>query len=840
MGQRVLIVGGVAGGATAAARLRRLSEEFEIIIFERGEHISYANCGLPYYIGNVITQRESLLVQTPEGMKVRYNIEVRVRSEVVGINRGEHKITVKDLNSGQEYQEGYDFLILAPGAAALRPPIPGLAEAANAFTLRSISDMDQIKRFIEVNKPQQAVVVGGGFSGLEMVENLQGQGMKVSLVEMLDQVLAPLDFEMAAIMHNQLRQHGVELLLGDGVKSFQENGRKLELASGRVIPAELIILAMGVKPEVDLAQAAGLKIGERGGIVVDEFLRTEDAQIYAIGDAIEVKDYILGSQTRVPLAWPANRQARLAADNIAGRQEAYPGSLGTAIVKVFELTAGVTGANEKRLQAAGVEYKVLHIHPGAHAGYYPGATPLSLKLLFAPDGRILGAQAVGEQMADKKIDVIATAIKGGLKVQDLPDLELAYAPQFSSAKDAVNLLGYVAADLLEGLVENVQWHELQEVVSSEPGKAETPRVFILDVREEAEVVLGIIPGAMNIPLPQLRSRLSELPKDKEIWVYCQVGLRGYIAARLLIQTGFKVKNIDGGYRTYAAVFAPETATTATADSGEAILPATAPAQLAAAGPQVAISTAAAKEVTIKQVVDASGLQCPGPLQRVYETLKTLAEGEVIEAIATDPAFHVDIRKWCERTGNLVLAEREEQGKYYITVQKGQGVSQGVKLHNNDEENKLTMIIFDGDLDKAIAAFIIANGAAAFGKEVVLFFTFWGLNVIRRPNRVRVEKSLIERMFGWMMPRGAAKLDLSHMNMAGLGPIMIKSIMKQKNVSSLPELMAQAQAQGVRLVACTMSMDVMGIKQEELIDGVELGGVASYLGEADTAGINMFV
>lgn len=820
MGLKVLIVGGVAGGATVAARLRRLDESCEIIIFERGEHISYANCGLPYYIGGVISQRESLLVQTPQGMKDRYNIEVRVKNEVIKITPDAKKISIRNQIDNVEYEENYDILVLSPGASSVWPNIPGLDQSKNVFSLRNIADMDAIKQFINENQPKTATVIGGGFSGLEMLENLHGLGLKVRLVEMLDQVLAPFDYEMAAILHNHLREKGVELILKDGVKSFRNEGKEIELTSGKLLASDLTILAIGVRPETKLAVDAGLAIGEKGGIRVNDHLQTSDPSIYALGDVIDVRDFVTGEQTRITLAWPANRQARIVADNIIGKNETYSGSLGTGIVKVFDYVAAVTGVNEKRLQQRGDEYRVLHIHPGAHAGYYPGSTNLDLKLLFAPDGRILGAQALGPKMADKKIDIIATAIKSGLKVQDLPNLELAYAPQFSSAKDAINMLGYLGSDILDGLVIQKQWHEIAGL--------DREKYLLLDVREQAEVDLGVISGAINIPLHALRQRMGELPREKEIVVYCQVGLRGYIAARMLAQNGYKVSNLDGGYRTYASVFMPELPRIEAADSGVSIL---------ATNP---ILSQTENTMTAAKVIDASGLQCPGPLQKVYEALKQMQEGEVLQAIATDPAFHIDIEKWCERTGNLMLAKTVDNQKYVVTVQKGKGAGQGMKIHHNEEENKLTMIVFDGDLDKAIAAFIIANGAAAFGKKVVLFFTFWGLNVIRKSGPVSVKKTLVERMFGWMMPRGPKKLQLSHMNMAGMGPVMIKTIMKQKNVSSLSELMSQAQAQGVRLVACTMSMDVMGIKKEELIDGVELGGVASYLGEADTARINMFV
>ncbi|NGQ95923.1 CoA-disulfide reductase [Brevibacillus sp. SYP-B805] len=547
MSRKIVIVGGVAGGATAAARLRRLNEHDHIILFERGEHISFANCGLPYYIGEKITQRQKLLVQTVEGMSARFHLDIRNLSEVIRINRDRQTVSVRDLRSGEIYEEGYDILILSPGAKPIKPPLSGIEEAEALFTLRNIPDTDAIKEYVDSRRPGHAVVIGGGFIGVEMAENLRERGLGVTLVEMADQVLPPLDLEMAALVHDHLRSKGVELILADGVQALADKGKRVKLASGREIATDMIILAIGVQPESNLAKEAGLELGVRGTIRVNESLQTSDPSIYAIGDAIEVKDWINGQPTMVPLAWGANRQGRLVADHINGRRAAYKGALGTAIVKVFDLTVAITGNNEKTLKKLGMPYEAIHIHPASHAGYYPGAAQLSLKLLFEPKtGRILGAQAVSAEGADKRIDVIATAIKGGLTVFDLADLELAYAPPYSSAKDPVNLAGYVASNIAEGLVEIVQWHEIDRLVADGG--------LLIDVREPVEREKGYIPGSINIPLGELRSRLADIPKDRTVYVSCQVGLRGYIAARILSQHGFRVKNVDGGYKTYASVY----------------------------------------------------------------------------------------------------------------------------------------------------------------------------------------------------------------------------------------------------------------------------------------------
>lgn len=544
MTKKIVIVGGVAGGATAAARLRRIDESSEIILIEKGEYISFANCGLPYYIGEIIEEREKLLVQTVEGMSKRFNLDIRNLSEVTQINREKKLIKIHNLETSETYEESYDKLILSPGARPIVPPIPGLEDAKSLFTLRNIPDTDQIKSYVDNEKPKHAVVVGGGFIGLEMAENLHERGMKVTVIEMADQVMAPLDVEMAAIIHKHLADKDVELILNDGVKSFENNGTTIVTQSGKEIETDMIILSIGVRPENELAVDAKLDVGERGGIQVNEYLQTSDPFIYALGDAIEVKDYINGKPTMIPLAWPANRQGRLVADNISGKKTAYKGTLGTSIAKIFDYDVATTGNNEKTLKRLNIPYQVIHIHPGSHAGYYPGASPIALKVVFDKDtGKIYGGQAIGMNGVDKRIDVIATAIKGNLTMLDLPDLELSYAPPYSSAKDPVNMAGYVASNIIEGVVETVQWHEIDDIIA-EGGT-------LIDVRNPHECAIGSISGSKNIPLDDLRDRLSEISKDEEIYVNCQVGLRGYLATRILQENGFKVKNLDGGWKTYS-------------------------------------------------------------------------------------------------------------------------------------------------------------------------------------------------------------------------------------------------------------------------------------------------
>ena len=822
MRKKIVIVGGVAGGASTAARLRRLNEDYEIVMFERGEYISFANCGLPYYIGGTIQERQRLLVQTVEAMSARFNIDIRVLSEVIRLDKTKKTIAVKNLITNETYEETYDILVLSPGANPSRPPIRGIGDTPNLFTLRNIPDTDAIKQFIDDNKPRNAVVVGGGFIGLEMAENLHDRGIHVTIVEMSNQVMAPLDYEMACIVHDHLLDKKVDIILEDGVQSFSDNGKKITLNSGRELETDLIILSIGIQPESKLAKEAGLALNSRNAIIVDSHMKTSDPTIYALGDAVEVTDYINGKPTMIPLAWPANRQGRIVADNIAGRDATYPGTLGSSVAKVFDLTVATTGNNEKTLKAVGVEYKVIHIHPGSHASYYPNAFPMSLKLVFTPkEGRILGAQAVGFVGVEKRIDVIATAIKGKLSVFDLPDVELCYAPPYSSAKDPVNMAGYVATNVIEGLVDTIQWHEMDEVIKSGG--------LLLDVREPFEADLGTFENAINIPLGQLRGRLSELPKDKVIYTYCQVGLRGYIACRILMQHGYMCKNLDGGYKTYGLVKGVN------GDKGAKVWHNTKDSGVS--------EDMASPKITTK--LDACGLQCPGPIRRVFEKMAKLKDGDILEVRATDPGFKKDIASWCDKTGNTLLkGEYERETKQIVAlIQKGTQV--GTNAVSNDmlvKSNKegATLVVFSGELDKAIAAFIIATGAASLGKQVTMFFTFWGLNILKRKDKPTVTKDTIAKMFDMMLPGNAEELPLSKMHMGGMGPKMIKHIMKKNNVDDLETLIKNAISMGVKVVACSMSMDLMGIKQEEFIDGVELGGVASYLAATDDAGLNLFI
>jgi NADPH-dependent 2,4-dienoyl-CoA reductase/sulfur reductase-like enzyme/rhodanese-related sulfurtransferase len=541
---KLLIVGGVAGGASAAARARRLSEDARIVLFERGPDVSFANCGLPYYIGGEITERDKLLIVTPERLQTRYKLDVRTRMSVEAIDRSAKKVRVRDLVSGREYEESYDKLILAPGAAPIRPPLPGI-DLPSIFSLRNLQDVDRIKARIDQGV-KQAVVIGAGFIGLELVENFVRQGIATTVVELQDQVLPPFDKEMTTPIAQELASKGVSLLLGQSAEAFVQgpDGLTVRLKSGQRLPAQLVVLGVGVRPENKLAVDAGLAVGPRGGVRVNENLQTSDPDIYAVGDAIEVKDFVTGEPTQVPLAGPANRQGRIAADHIFGRDVRYRGTQGTAIVRVFERTAAMTGASEKVLRRAKRPYRKVYVHPTNHAGYYPGAEAMTLKLVFDPQGgKLLGAQAVGGAGVDKRIDVLAVAIQASMTVFDLEEMELAYSPQYGSAKDPINMAGFVAGGLLRGDHPQV---DIEAVLAAPPGE----HPFLVDVRTPQEFAAGHVPDAVNIPVDDLRSRLAELPRDRDIAAYCQVGQRGYLATRILIQAGFQAANIGGGYKTY--------------------------------------------------------------------------------------------------------------------------------------------------------------------------------------------------------------------------------------------------------------------------------------------------
>lgn len=790
---RTVIIGGGACGASAAARIRRLDESAEIIVLEKTGEISIANCGLPYYTSGVINDREKMLVSSPEKFREWFNINVKLNTEVININPDEKFVETAD---GEKIN--YDKLVLAQGAKPFVPPIEGIPEQ-KVFTVRTLFDADNIKSYIKEKGVRKAIVIGGGFIGVEMAENLNEMGLETTLIEQQNQILAPVDYEIAAFLHNEMRDRGIELVLSDGVKKFNDN--KVILNSSREIEFDIIIMAIGVRPEITLAKNAGLETAR--GIIVNENLQTSNPDIYAGGDGVEIKDFVTGENTLIPLAGPANRQGRIIADNICGIESAYKNSQGTSVLKVFDLTAASVGNNEKQLKSKNIPYWKTFVFSKDHAGYYPGAVEVLYKLLFSPDGKILGAQGVGLDGVEKRIDVISSIMRNGGKIQELLDSELCYAPPYSSAKDAVNILGMNADNILRGLLKPAYFEDLENS-------------YLIDVRQKEIFEISTIEGAVNIPIAQLRNRINEVPRDKKVILFCNTGYTSYNASRILIQNGFNnVYSLCGGISLYKELVKDK--------KGILTMP-----------QKVATHAAVSNSADVIKV-DASGLQCPGPIMKVASKIAELNEGSIIEVTSTDRGFKSDIGAWCKTTGNSLLDLKTEK-KVITAVIRKDGKPDVIEKSSG---NGQTIVVFSNDLDKALAALIIANGAKAAGKDVTLFFTFWGLNILRKPQS-RVKKGIIDKMFGLMMPKGTEKLTLSKMNMLGAGSLMMKWVMKQKNVSTLNELLTQAREAGIKFIACNMSMDVMGIKPEELIDGVEIGGVAKYIEESSYSNSNLFI
>lgn len=807
-----IIIGGVAGGATAAARIRRADENAEIVLVEKGKYISYANCGLPYYIGGVIKSRDKLFVQTPEAFSRRFNVDVRTRHEALSIDTERHEVSIRRAD-GTTYTETYDRLLLSPGAEPVRPPLEGI-DTEGIFTLRNVDDTDRIHSYLGTHRVRHAVVVGGGFIGLEMAENLHHAGAGVSIVEMADQVMAPVDFSIASHVHRHLMDKGVGLWLGRGVERFtSENGSiKVWLNTGETLTADLVLLSIGVRPSVKLAREAGIELGARG-IKVNRWLQTSSPDVYAVGDAIEYEHPIAGGPWLNYLAGPANRQARIAADNMVyGNREEYEGSIGTSVAKVFDITVGAAGLAAKYLKRMGVPYLTSVTTSSSHAGYYPGAFNLTLKLTFAPDtGRIYGAQCVGVDGVDKRIDEIAMLIKRGGTVRDLVRTEQAYAPPFSSAKDPVAIAGYVACNTLDGVMPVVTWREL--------AAADRAEVCLVDVRTPEEYALGTIDGAVNISLDDLRGRLGEIDRDSNVIVFCAVGLRGYLAQRILLGRGYRrVRNLAGGYKTYSL--------------------ATQKVEPVEGQPCGQAQDSGAESGDMLRL-DACGLQCPGPIMQVKNAVDGMKAGQRIEVKATDPGFARDAESWCRSTGNRFVSKTSEGGYHTVVIEKREACGSAVTPAAGGSRDK-TFIMFSDSLDRAIATFVLANGAAATGGKVTIFFTFWGLNVIKKRRKPHVEKDIFGRMFAWMLPSDSTCLHLSKMSMLGLGDRLMRHIMRRKNISQLEELMREAVYNGVELIACQMTMDMMGISRDELIDGVTVGGVATYMERAGNSGVNLFI
>ncbi len=810
-----IVIGGVAGGATAAARIRRADEFAEIILLEKGENISYANCGLPYYIGDVIPDRDQLFVQTPESFGGRFNVDVRVQHEVTKVNPADKTIAIRT-SDGVEYTESYDKLLLSPGAYPLIPPLKGI-NGEGIFVLRNVVDTDKIKSYVRSNDIKKAVVIGAGFIGLEMAENLHHLGAEVAIVEMAEQVMTPVDYSIASQVHEHLSQMGIQLYLKNTVTAFerQQDSTRIWFKNGNSIEADIVILSIGVRPETKLAVDAKLKIGETGGIWVDEYLQTSEKDIYAVGDAIEYPHPVTGKPWLNYLANPANRQGRIVADNMVfGNTTKYEGAIGTSIAKVFDITVGSTGLASKRLRQMGIPYQSSTTHSGSHAGYYPNSLPVSFKLTFDPKtGKLFGAQGVGFDGIDKRIDQAALVIKNGGTIYDLLQIEHTYAPPFSSAKDPIAIAGYVAQNIINGTMPVVKWRDVRDV--------DLKNTVLLDVRTRDENELGSIQGSINIPLDELRDRLGEVPKDKTIYVYCAIGLRGYLALKILKARGFdKVYNISGGYKTYSAAMAPIKELSPVEHDRH--------------------HTHHHRSTDEKNVleIDACGLQCPGPILKLKKAMDDLPDGHRVSVTSTDPGFARDAESWCNSTGNIFITRNSEKGKHNVIIEKSS--SKECKLVSTCDDKGKTFIVFSDDLDKVLASFVLANGAAATGQKVTVFFTFWGLNAIKKERKPKVKKDFFAKMFSMMLPGSSKGLGLSKMNMMGMGGKMMRYIMKKKGVDALEEMRQQALDNGVEFMACQMSMDVMGVSREELLDEVSVGGVATYMEKAEQANVNLFI
>lgn len=809
---KTIIIGGVAGGASAAARLRRLDEQAEIVLLEKGPHMSYANCGLPYHLGKIIPERNWLLVMTPENFRKRFNVDVRVNHEVTAIDRAHKTVKILNRQTGAESEERYDKLIVATGSSPIQLKLPGI-DLPEVLPLWTLEDMDRIAQKLDAGA-KRAIVVGGGFVGMELAESLRHRGLAVTLLEMGRQLLPTMDEEMSSLLAEELRLAGIVVELGATVSAFAPaagGGVTATVKDGRSWTADVVALCVGVKPNSALAKHAGLETGPKGHIVVDAQMRTKDPDVFAVGDVVEVVDPVFGAQTAVPLAGPANRQGRIVADNVLGRGRRYEGTFGASVVKVGKLTAASCGHTEARLKAMGKKYQKVYLHAGSHAGYYPGATTLHVKLLFGDDGKIYGGQVIGAEGADKRADVLATAMRAGMDVRQLAELELCYAPPFSSAKDPITVAGMIATNALDGVTTIVAPDALPDGAR------------LLDVREPAEVAQGTLKGAVNIPLHQLRARAFELPKDRKIVIFCQVGLRGYVAERILKQLGYDAANLSGGYLTWKQ-FQPEK-----------WIPSDDQIALATTGSEGGPSLADEDEEP-KTVVDVRALQCPGPVVRIKKELDGLGEGAAIKVLAA-PVFAPDLANWAASCGHKVVKIAQKDGHLEAIVRKG---APQPCTGAAGSANSGAMVLFSNDLDKALAALIIATGMAAAGMQVSIFFTFWGLSVLRKNPGPQVKKSLLSAMFGWMLPKGARKLALSKMHMAGMGTAMMKYVMASQNVASLPDMLQNARAMGVKFIACDMAMGVMGITREELIDVDEVAGVATFIARAKESGPTLFI
>ena len=825
---KIVVVGGVALGATFSTRMRRLSEEHEITIYEKSGFVSYANCGLPYNLSGKIA-REKLEVSTPEDLKKAFNINVNVYHEVTKIDTASKKLTIENVKTGKTITDTYDKLVLGPGTRALVLPIPGMDKEKAVFTLKNLDDLDKVTEYIKNENPKKAVVFGAGFIGLEVAESLIEAGWDVSVIDIADTVVK-LDKDMSSLAENELTDNGIKLYLKAFTDEIDVKNKEVVLKDGRRIPYELIFATAGIKPNTEFIAAAGIKVDDRGIVVTNKQMQTSDKDVYAGGDIVYTPHAITGKKVYSPLAWGANRQARVIANHIAGIKDEQPPTFNTAIIKLFRKGAAQTGLSEFAAKQEGFEIGTSIIDSNHHAGYYPGAKKVITKLIFDKGTlRILGGQAVGEN-PDKKIDVIATAIQNEATLYDLQDLNLAYSPPYGSARDVINVVASVA---INGIERNIKYVRGMDVPEG---------AYIIDVRPEVVFSMGSMPGAINIDKEELRTS-DKLPsdKDREIHLLCNTGHESYNAWSILSGMGYtNLINIQGGLQHYNAW---KKATTYTPELSSTISQPV--AKDASASAPVASATPANGVV---HDVDCSGLSCPGPILKVANKLKEVNDGDILNVKATDFGFETDIKVWATKNGHTVMSVTSDNDGVKAQIAKGSVSKAGVINEDTKAlagamlqgKKKATIVLFSGDYDKMIGAMIIAQAAASLGTEVTIFTTFWGLNALRVKPKKRIKKTFIEKRFAKKMPMGAAKLPLSQMNMGGLGKKMIKSIMKKHNVTTPEVMLQQSIDMGINIIACTMSMDLMGLKKEELIDGIGFAGAAAYVAESDDSNLTLFI
>lgn len=872
---KVIIIGAVAAGASTAARLRRLDENAQITIYERGPYMSYANCGLPYYVGGVIKEKENLLLLSPQVMQARFKVDVKLQHEVTHIDREKKQITVLDKQGNQEFTDSYDYLVLATGSSPFIPPLEGV-QSDKILSLWTVDDSVKIKERIlslqaklGTQRKLTVGVIGGGFIGMETAENLHTLGCNVAIIEATKQVMPQIDYEMAQLLHAHIASEDVKLYLDHKVEKFVDHDQSIEVvfANGQNLEFDVVIMAIGVRPNSQLAADCGLDLNARKGVVVDAQMHTNDPAILAAGDVVEIENFVTKQRDMIPLAGPANKQGRLVADalaNLASGRSGYQGTQGTSVAKIFKMTMASSGVSAARLKSLGkqqgVDFDSIMINQNSHVTYYPGATPLTLKLIYElPSFKILGIQGVGYDGVEKRIDVVATAMRFNATATDLKNLELCYAPPYGAAKDPVNMLGFVAENVQNKLVKFCTYDFEQQLKDYQ----------ILDVREKPELMAYSVPGAVNIPFGTLRDNLDKLDRSKTIVVLCAAGVRAYNCARILMQNGFEQvqvypcgaglhKIVTKNYGSQGPLNFSNTTpsaggagTSGAAGTQGSCCSATTSCCSGVGGAASAPGVSSGADLNIVAELDCTALQCPGPLMKISQALDKLENGQTIKAVAADQGFYQDVQAFCQSTGNTLNSVVKGDKFVEAVITKGAqqasiptpavaAAASPVATGQGPSNRSQTIIVFSGDLDKVMAAFVIANGARAMGKEVTMFFTFWGLAAIRKSQAVQVEKSTMDKMFGMMIPRGAGNLKLSQMNMGGLGSMMMKKVMQDKHVDSLETLMQQAMANGVKIIACSMSMDVMGIQAAELIDGVEIGGVATYLGAADKATNNLFI